>query len=479
MQQIVNARKTFVVLAACLLATAIAAPAQTFTVLTNFNGTDGEGPAFVTLAQGTDGNLYGTTLSGGTYFFGTAFKMAPSGAVTTLYSFCAQAGCTDGSDPIGGVTLGSDGNFYGVTSLGGVYRGSPCFPSGCGTLFKITPAGAFTSLYSFCSRTSCSDGAYPSTLTQGREGDFYGVTLQGGTSNSCKYGCGTVFKITPAGSLTTLHSFDSREGSAPKAGLTLATDGNFYGVTTGGGGTGYYGTAFKVTPAGVLTVLHRFNTTDGSYPYGTLLQGSDGSLYGTTDLGGVYGYGTVFKMSLTGAFGTLHSFDYSDGASPVMALVQGTDGNFYGTTSGGGEKGSGTIFEITSGGALTTLHSFYFPTDGNDPGGLMQFTSGVFYGNAEDGGADQDGTIFTLDTALGPFVTTMPAAGKAGLAVRILGTNLSGATSVTFNGTAAAFKVLSSSLISTTVPAGATSGPVQVVTPSGALTSNLNFRVEP
>jgi uncharacterized repeat protein (TIGR03803 family) len=141
------------------------------------------------------------------------------------------------------------------------------------------------------------------------------------------------------------------------------------------------------------------------------------------------------------------------------------------------------VFQITTDGTLTTLHSFCSHTscpDGSEPiAGLVQDTNGAFYGTTVSGGANGDGEVFALSMGLGPFVETEPAFGKAGATVRVLGTGLEGSTSVTFNGTPATFKVVSSSLISTTVPAGATTGPVQVVTPSGTLTSNVNFRVEP
>ena len=165
------------------------------------------------------------------------------------------------------------GNFYGV-SAGGAHGG--------GTVFKITPAGTLTTLYSFCAQANCADGSGPSGLVQATDGNFYGTTGGGGASDDCSGGCGTAFKITPTGKLTTLHSFDSAEGSGA-SGLVQATDGNFYG-TTGGGGASGSGTVFKITPAGELTTLHSFDLFDISHS--TLVQGSDGSLYGETAWGG-------------------------------------------------------------------------------------------------------------------------------------------------------------------------------------------------
>jgi len=247
-------------------------------------------------------------------------------------------------------------------------------------------------------------------------------------------------------------------------------------------------TTITLHAQGLFTV-HNFDGTDGSEPAQGLVQGADGNLYGATQYGGVYppscpvpyGCGTVFKLTPSGKSTTLYSFcsqsGCADGIDPY-GLTQGTDGNFYGTTSTGG-SGSGTVFSITPSGKLTTLATLE-GTNGADPylGGLVQDTNGRFYGTTLQGGASGYGTVFGFAVAgLGPFVETRPASGKVGTTVRILGTNLSGATGVTFNGTAATFKVDSGSLISTTVPVGATAGAVQVTTPQGTLSSNVVFRV--
>jgi uncharacterized repeat protein (TIGR03803 family) len=192
---------------------------------------------------------------------------------------------------------------------------------------------------------------------------------------------------------------------------------------------------------------------------------------------------TVFEITPAGKLTVVDSFDALDGCYPNGSMIQATNGNFYGTsvygdTAGGGcYQTPGTIFSISSGGTLTTVHSFD-NTDGEYPsGGLVQATNGTFYGTAFMGGANNAGTIFSLSLGLGPFVKTLPTSGAVGAAVTILGTDLTGATSVTFDGTAAVFKVVSSSEITTTVPTGATTGDVKVVTPSGTLSSNVSFRV--
>jgi len=267
------------------------------------------------------------------------------------------------------------------------------------------------------------------------------------------------------------------------------------------------GTVFKITPSGTLTTLYSFTgNTDGGCPMGGLIQATDGNFYGTTLQGGANagsngnGAGTIFKITPSGTLTTLYSFcsqsGCTDGEEPLAGLVQATDGNFYGTTYyGRGNAGvwgdsAGTIFKITPGGALTTLYSFCPQSgcpDGSNPiAGLAQATNGNLYGTAEYGGDTTGtcavygcGTVFSLSVGLGPFVETLPTSAKVGAAVKILGTNLTGATGVSFNGTpATSFKVVSSSEITTTVPAGATTGTVTVVAPGGTLSSNVPFDVQ-
>lgn len=479
--------KTVWLCCALFAATAITSPAQVFTTLANFEGSNGSRPV-AGVVQGIDGSFYGTASYGGTNNSGAVFKVTPAGKLITLYRFCEQSGCTDGANPYASLVQATNGNFYGTTQFGGA--------DNFGTVFKMTPAGKLITLYSFCAQLNCPDGSQPTaSLVQGTDGNFYGTTQYGSG--------GGVFKITPSGTLTTY-------GICPQiyfcgwrlyAGLVQATDGNFYGTTMWGGdydGYGYCydygcGTVFKITPAGTATKLHDFcvyqtvNCSDGAMPLGGLVQATDGNFYGTTGAGGTinYGVGTVFKITPTGTLTTLYSFCVQspcpDGVEPYTSLVQATDGNFYGTTFlGGANNSSGTVFKITPEGSLTTLYSFCAQpacTDGYGPVGLVQATDGNFYGTTESGGANNDGTVFELSVGLGPFVKTQPAAGKVGAGINILGTILSGATSVTFNGTAATFTVVSPSLITTTVPAGATSGEVKVIKPHGTVQSNVPFRV--
>jgi uncharacterized repeat protein (TIGR03803 family) len=297
---------------------------------------------------------------------------------------------------------GTDGNFYGTTFWGGSVTNN-CL-SGCGTVFKITPEGTLTTLYNF----GWTDGASPSAgLIQAADGNFYGTTTSGGTN--CTLGCGTVFKITPAGTLTTLYSFDSTDGAVPVARLIQATDGNFYGTTQRGGASDY-GTVFEISPAGALTTLHSFTLTDGAYPDAGLIQAKDGNFYGTTNAGGNItvgnpnGYGTVFKMTPMGTLTVLYEFcsliGCKDGESPVAGLIQAADGNFYGTTESGGNNanGYGTVFKITSTGTLTTLHKFKSNPDGVSPSApLIEAADGNFYGTTWKGGTSGYGSIFEIN----------------------------------------------------------------------------------
>jgi uncharacterized repeat protein (TIGR03803 family) len=457
-----------------LSAAAIVSPAQTFSTIANFGAPQtGSDPDWGPLAQGSDGNFYGATTRGGVGRRGTIYKMTPSGKLTRLVRF----GADDGSAPYGGLVQSTNGYLYGTTSDGGLDH--------AGTVFKMTMEGAINTLHSFHG----TDGAVPyATLVQVANGNLYGTTTGGGANSR-----GTVFKMTPGGTVTTLYSFCSQtnctDGDGPFAGVVQATDGNFYGTTSVGGATVRGGTVFKITSAGTLTILYSFcsqsNCTDGKNPEAALIQANDGSLYGTTSLGGSRGGGTIFKITPSGTLTTLYHFcsqsNCTDGQNPYSALIQATDGNLYGTTALGGGSGCapdcGTVFKITPSGTLTTLHRFT-GTDGVLPyAGLVQATDGKLYGTTSAGGAKSSGTAFSLSVGLGPFVETLIGSGKVGANVIILGTNLTGTSGVSFNGIAATFTVVSKTEITTTVPSGATTGFVTVTTPSHKLKSNKKFRI--
>ncbi len=451
-----------------------AAHAQTFSLLYNFGSgfLDPWNPTYPgIMAQGSDGVLYTTSSRGGNYpQEGAVFKITPSGRLTLLYSFGGTFVFDEGEGPAGGLTLGTDGNFYGTTSGGGTYNE--------GIVFKITPGGTLTKLYDF---TGGSDGGNPMAAPiQGTDGNFYGTTLAAGANHY-----GTVYKITASGIFTTIHSFAFGEGNAPFDPLVQGMDGNFYGTTTGGGAYGNTGTVFKVAPSGKLTTLYSFDGVHGTSPYAPLIQGSDGNFYGTTFLGGSNDRGAVFKMTPAGKITVLYNFcpvaGCADGEYIFSGLVQATDGNFYGVANGGGTpEGYGTIYKITSTGTFSVLYAFDLTTGAN-PVTLMQHTNGLLLGETEGGNTGVYGTFYSLDMGLGPFVRFLPqqSPAKVGASIGIFGQGFTGASGVSFGGTPAAFTVSSDTYLTATVPAGALTGPVTVATAGGNLTSSRTFRVTP
>ena len=486
-------------------ATGIASHAQTFTNLVTFDDTNGAYPSSA-LVQGLDGNFYGTAAEGNGRNqcyegCGEVFKVTPAGALTIVHSFDK----TDGGYPVGGLVLAASGNFYGSTSgIPGpngsniVLQGPTSVPS---FFFEITPEGTLTNFLTGNLYTP-----YPTTTAMVQSnvnGNLYGTTA---TRIDSTVAGNEIFSMTPSGTMSTVYSFDDSgsPGVRPWAPLVEGTDLFFYGTTISGGdkvpllcqdpASEFYGpgcgTVFKTGTGGHLTVLHEFDGTDGVWPRGGLFQGSDGNFYGTTQYGGgTSDGGTVFKMTPAGDLTTLHSFGCSigtcpDGIQPLAGVVQATDGNLYGTTVWGGmgepdcpEHGCGTIFRITPAGAYTTLYSFD-GTDGEYPmGGLLEGTDGNLYGTTAGTTGIVFGTVFKLALGLAPFVKTVPAGAYTHTQVLILGTNLAGATSVTFNGKTAVFTVVSATEIQATVPGNATTGTVRVVTPGGTLSSNVPFQV--
>jgi len=471
------------------LSVVLSMPAETFTSLASFSGSNGEGggPQHISLVQGTDGNYYGTTYNHGSQGAGVVFKITPGGTLTTLHSFAGYP--SEGGYPYAGLVLGTDGNFYGTTQLGGANSYSTLCKTGCGTVFKIAPDGTLTTLYSFCAQTNCTDGAEPdAALVQASDGNFYGTTYYDGA-----HGYGTIFRITPKGALTTLYSFCTEasvcpDGGNPEGKLIQATDGNLYGTTSGYGAHGL-GTVFKISLAGKLTILHSFagSPTEGSTPYAGLVQATNGSFYGTTNGGGASGDGTVFKITSAGALTTLYSFcsqpSCADGSGPEAGVIQATDGSFYGTTYQHGANGvGGTVFKITSKNVLTTLHSFCGQPGCTDGGyataGLLEATNGNLYGATYGGGASSLGTIFSEAVGLSPFVEIQPTSAKVGTKVGIMGQGFESSSVVKFGGVkATTFTLTGTTYIVATVPAGAVDGKVTVTTGSTTLSSTQTFIV--
>ena len=368
--------------------------AQTESLLYSFcppkGCTDGKYPDFVALVMDAKGNLYGTTQNGGAHFDGTVFRVTPSGQ-EEFYSFKNNG--MDGVGPAYGLVFDKQGNLYGTTWGGGLF--------GYGTVFKISPAGVETVLHSF--NEGAGDGANPEgAMVIDATGNLYGATQNGGT-NCLPAGCGSVFQITPTGEVTILYSFSNNgtDGIYPGAGLALDTNGNLYG-TTGAGGTNNKGTVFELSPSNVETILHSFdqNGADGHNPgYAPLVLDREGNIYGTTAVGGAQDLGTAFKVTPSGVETILHSFgaNNQDGQFPYGGLVLDPAGNLFGTTDLGGPNEEGTVFKLTPSGAETIIYSFAgYLNDGQNPSGSLLIAKGSIYGVAQAGGATGYGTVFKI-----------------------------------------------------------------------------------
>jgi uncharacterized repeat protein (TIGR03803 family) len=374
--------------------------------------------------QGTDGNFYGTTFDGGTDNDGTVYMLTPQGTLTTLYSF-------QGFDGVGprGLLFETNGLFYGTTQEGGanITVGSDC----CGTVFTITPQGTFTTVHSLDFNQSEGDTADSGLVPTGA-GDFFGTTYGGGNSNNFFNGTnatdsfgdgvqnppGTVYRITPEGTLTTLHSFNGTDGSNPGKEAVVGLDGNLYGTTLFGGASNA-GSVYSISSAGTFSTLYSFTDgDDGAHPKAQLLQGNDGNFYGTTLDGGgkagqrqcsVNGCGTVFKITPQGTLTTLHDFNGDPEPAHPGSLTQGTDGNFYGTSFTGGKFFLGTIYSISPQGNVITLYEFD-ATNGTEPiAGLTLANDGSFYGATTAGGTHNQGVIFRMVVDTNCTVAVTPA----------------------------------------------------------------------
>ena len=444
---------------ALLLVLSASALAQTVTTLQNFNGTNGANPFMGALTQGRDGKLYGTTYSGGASGLGTVYRFnQATNFIGVLHSFAGS----DGSSPAGGVTLATDGNYYGTTNYGG--------SAGVGVLFKITSGGTYTVLHSFLGG---SDGINPSPAPiQATDGNLYGVTT-GGSGTSA-----TVYKFTRAGAYSVVYTFATATGTNV-AGLMQGSDGNLYATANGGGGNGC-GSIVKLTLAGVLKQTHSFNCGNGgTAPLAALIQGADGNYYGTTTGGGTGTFGVLFQLGASFGETVLHAFGSSGARDPQAGLMQATDGNLYGVSQTGGSLSGSVLYSFNP---STSVYSelYQFNGVGSLSAPLMQHTSGLFYGPSWLDGTHGDGFLFSVDMSLGPFVAFVYPGGKVGSTVEILGQGLTGTTSVTFNGLAAtSFTVVSDTYMTAVVPTGATTGAVVVTTPGGSRTSNVSFRVSP
>jgi uncharacterized repeat protein (TIGR03803 family) len=451
----------FIVAVLLAIVLTASANAQTFKTLFNFDGSHGASSG-ATLVQARDGKLYGTTYSGGANGKGSIYRITTAGALTTMYSFNGP----DGQNPFGALLLGPYGNLVGMTYVGGAYGQQV---NGYGTVFSIVPRGTFTTLQSF----DGTDGQNPEqAVVLGNDGNYYGTTRLGGA-----IGDGVVFMMSPSGVITPLHSFDGiNDGEWVIAGVAQGADGSFYG-TTYTGATNFVGTVFRVSRSGEFSTIHTFAGSDGANSVAAPILGPDGNLYGTTGGGGDNGFGVVYQINTSGSsYSVLHSFDGSDGNGPGQ-LVLANDGNFYGVSSNGGPENDGVVFQVTRAGVVSVLHTFN-GADGQNPyAGLVQHTNGLLYGVTYSGGKNGDGTVFSIDAGLPAFVNPQALSGRVGHSIGILGQGFTGTTAVSFNGVSAAFTVVSDTYLTATVPAGATTGYVKVVTPQETLSSIRRFQV--
>jgi uncharacterized repeat protein (TIGR03803 family) len=366
-----------------LLAGTAAAQAQSYTesVLYSFKGgtADGSGPQSV-LIQDAQGNLYGTTVSGGKFGFGTVFKVTPSGTETVLHAF---AGGTDGASPQGGLVGDASGNLYGTTNKGG--------SDGFGTIYEISSTGVETVLHTFAGGT---DGEFPNgTLARDGVGNLYGTTTAGGTGNY-----GTVFELPAKAAETILHAFTGKKDGAEPQGGVIYSAGTLYG-TSSVGTKSPDGQVFGLGVNGTYGTLVTFNGANGQLPSAGLLQDSSGNLYGDTEAGGTDGAGVVFKVNSARKEKVLYSFTGgTDGKTPDSTLIENAKGVVYGTTINGGAASFGVVFAVTPDGSESVVHAFTGgKTDGAYPqAGLESDPSGNLYGTTVSGGAGGAGTVFKL-----------------------------------------------------------------------------------
>ncbi|MGB0008965.1 MAG: choice-of-anchor tandem repeat GloVer-containing protein [Candidatus Sulfotelmatobacter sp.] len=456
-----------------LVAMAIAAPAQTVSTIYKFSsGTNPNLPAGV-MAQGQDGNFYGITLSGGgPANQGAIYKISPKGVLTSLHAMADSDGTT-----CSGLTLGTDGNFYGTCHNGGA--------NDYGTLFKVTSAGALTVLHNFAAQGSTSDGCEPlAPPIQASNGDFYGTTSFCGANNY-----GTVYKLTLAGAYSLLYSFQGPPDDTLLPLGLIEADGELWGVGNGwiisGGGI------FKITLAGKESLVYTFKANsdgaypDGEYPSANLIQGSNGDFYGTTEEGGTANEGTIFEVTAAGKETVLYSFpNQTDGAYPSLPLTQGPNGLLFGaaTDCAGGGCSQAGLFDITTAGAYKNLYLYPLVCSncGQPEAPLLLSTNGTFYSTTEQGGIGV-GSFYSLNDGYSPFISLVNVtSGAEGAQVGILGQGFSSKSVVEFGGTkATTTKLTGTTYILATVPAGALTGDITVTTGSTKLSTTASYKITP
>ena len=465
-----------IMLAAIVLFAAAASPAhaQTPTVLHGFSdvSTDACQPEG-NIVQGRDGNMYGIGLYCGTNNTGAVYKISPSGTESVIYNFSSNY-----SFCFSGLTVGSDGNFYGT-----------CFStpagSGAGAIFKLTPAGVFTDLHDFTNVNGDTEPLY--APIQAADGNYYGVT------GYYPYTCGTVYQLTAAGVYKNLHTFSGSD-CGPASSLIQGSDGNLYGTLYDCALGNTLGCVYKISTAGVLKEIYGFTSASGYDPCTGVIQGKDGSLYGATNTGAANNFGSIYKLTTAGVFTDMHDFVQTTDASCVdnvgrtnVDLTQVTDGSFYGVNGSYGPNGNGSIYKLT---AAKVFTDFLFPNpavDGDAPlTTLLQNTNGILYGTTPAGGptscASCAGVFYSVATGDAAFVNLEPTqkVELVGGHVGMFGQGFSSSSIVKFGGVASTSVTRSgTTYLTAVVPVGAKTGAVTVTTGSTTLTSPQTFRVKP
>jgi uncharacterized repeat protein (TIGR03803 family) len=406
------------------------------------------------LIQSADRNFYGTTTAGGigNTARGTVFKITSSGQLTTLFTFVADqnGNFPDGMLPTS-LVEGNDGFLYGTTDAGGA--------NNVGLVYRLSKSGAIQVLHNLCS--SCGEGSSPSNLILGRDGNFYGTSL------------GVLFRITPGGSFTVLHTFDNATEGPTGIGLIQASDGNFYGTTEGA--RTLFTTLFRLTPAGVFTILHTLRYSD--FPTSPPIQGANGKLHGATSRG-------IFASSLSGA-------DYQELAIPdsfiaKQLIYQASDSNLWDAIFSDNSAPNGELRIISTTGTVQQTILFDGSNGASPNAAVLQGSNGKLLGVTYGGGSvsqgqTANGVVFTLNAGLfapkPAIVNFSPNNGTVDTKVMLQGSHFIGTTQVSFNGTSATFRVLNTGNIRATVPGGATTGPITVTNPGGTTQSQQSFTV--
>jgi len=426
-----------------------------------------------TFPPSMNGNILSQLMQGGGGIFYGVTQDGGNNGMGTIFRMPPQGGLkilfsfdgVRGAQPSGPLVQGRDGYFYGMTYQGGA--------NGTGTIFKMSLAGAVQTLHSFCPQESCADGVFPNpALIRGLDGSYYGTTAYLDRS--------VAYRIGPNGTYVVLHRFNhpQRGLGVPSGSLVQASDGNLYGVSSRIGGDYRRGTIFMVTPQGQARLVYSFGelTTDGWRPAGSLIQAADGDLYGATIRGGANDSGVVFKISLQGSYQKI--YDFPAGSYALGPPIQASDGSLW--VNSHAER----LYAITTSGSLLqdldmySLYGFYPMSV------LMQGADGRLYGGGTTSKVPR-GTnlIYALDAGLPPPAPSIagftPASGAVGTKVVVSGAYYVGATAVTFNGVSAGFVVNAAGVISAIVPEGASSGPIQVTNLGGTVASQNDFTVTP